>query len=972
MLSKLPCLLRSALVCTLSLLATVSLAQTTRNVGPGQPYSTIQSGINAAANGDTVLVAPGTYYENINFNGKAITVTSSGGAAVTTISGPNKTAAVAFLSGEARSSVLSNFTITAGGQYYLNLMGGIYVSGSSPTILNNIITNTTCYGILSTESSPLIQGNEISYVQAQPYECTFASGAGIWLYDQKSGINPLVVGNTIENNTQSGLEDAGGNGGAGIAVWRGSPIIANNIIRNNATGKYFSPAGGGEGGGIYFEIAGGLVINNLIYGNTSNIGGGGIYVFGANGGGAFSLALINNTIVDNAVVPVNTYSQAVVGGEQIYYEGGNNSAYTLDLSLSNNIINGSTTGPSVVCYDGSINPVTYSHNDFYNAVGPVTGVYGSGTCTFPSGNNGNISVDPAFVSESSQNYHLLLSSSDVDTGDNSAIQTAVALGFPDATDLDGKPREQDATGKGCIIDMGAYEYPGTVSICGTAETLTSSVNPAVAGQSVTFTAQLSSSTGVPTGDIQFLDGATVLFTQAVSGTGSAAFSTSSLAIGSHTITANYQPTGSFGATSASLTQVINGYTTATTLTCSPSSISVLNTALLTAAVTSASGTPTGSVAFTDNGASLATQALLNGATSLTYTGSTAATHTITATYTPTGSFASSSATCSEVVSALPTTSVLTITPSTSTYGSTVTLSAAVSPSTPPGHGTPAGSVTFYDGTTSLAVVALDASGDASFSSSLAIGTHTLTAVYAGNTTYSASTSAIASETIVAIPTTTTLSVSPNPAQAFQFFTVTAQVTSSTSTTLSVQPCFPTCTVTFTITGLPPGVPSTATAPVLVNGTASAKYAFAVGTYTFSAAFNGSTNFSASTATPIQQTVIPAATTLALTGSPNPAGQNQIVNLAGTLTAPVSSESPSGTMTYLDGTTPIGTAPFTGSALANSTSATLPISTLAPGTHTITVSYAGNANFLASTSAPITLTIVPQDFTITLASPTVTI
>ena len=84
----------------------------TINVPAGQP--TIQAAINAASNGDTVLVAPGTYRENINFMGKAITVTSSGGPSVTTIDGGAAGSVVTFSSNEGTNSVLSGSTITNG------------------------------------------------------------------------------------------------------------------------------------------------------------------------------------------------------------------------------------------------------------------------------------------------------------------------------------------------------------------------------------------------------------------------------------------------------------------------------------------------------------------------------------------------------------------------------------------------------------------------------------------------------------------------------------------------------------------------------------------------------------------------------------------------------------------------------------------------------------------------------------------
>lgn len=97
----------------LSALLLCSLPAIGKTIHVPAQQPTIQAGINAASNGDTVLVSAGTYYESINFSGKAITVTSASGPAVTMIDGSNNqnNSAVTFSSGETLSSVISGFTI---------------------------------------------------------------------------------------------------------------------------------------------------------------------------------------------------------------------------------------------------------------------------------------------------------------------------------------------------------------------------------------------------------------------------------------------------------------------------------------------------------------------------------------------------------------------------------------------------------------------------------------------------------------------------------------------------------------------------------------------------------------------------------------------------------------------------------------------------------------------------------------------
>jgi len=249
-------------------------------------YSTIQAGINAASNGDTVLVQPGTYVENINYNGKNITVGSlfittadTSYISQTIIDGNQNGSVVTYINGEDSTATLTGFTLTNG--CYDG--GGIFCYNSHPilkylNISNNFIDPCFCFyggaGICFINSNASLQNSIIR--DNVGYDC----GGGIYC-----GESDIELGNLeIHNNTTTGVNSFGGgiflidsyliiidvemsgnkssNGGA-ICSSNSTIELKNvNIINNSA-----SMSGGGISNKYDTEIIFSNVYKCNIYGN---------------------------------------------------------------------------------------------------------------------------------------------------------------------------------------------------------------------------------------------------------------------------------------------------------------------------------------------------------------------------------------------------------------------------------------------------------------------------------------------------------------------------------------------------------------------------------------------------------------------------------------------------------------------------------------------------------------------------------
>ncbi|HRI84707.1 MAG TPA: T9SS type A sorting domain-containing protein [Ignavibacteria bacterium] len=272
-------------------------------------YPGIQSAINASVNGDTVLVQPGVYQENINFRGKRIVLTSlyylnhdlnfiqntiiNGGSPVH----PDTGSCVIINNNEDSTTVLQGFTLTGGtGTKWMDEHGaGIFREGG---------------GILVQYSRPVIQNNVITG-------------------------NSAVTGGVIST------------GGGGVRIGDSYPRFYNNIVTSNSA-RY--------GAGVVLNYTGGDYKNNIIFNNFGSMdfgAGSGIWINGFN---TRSITIINNTIVNNS---------AVTGNPGIYGNGG------VVAAFRNNIIWGNRSPNNVQIASGNFTVRYCNVEGGYNGAGNI-------------------------------------------------------------------------------------------------------------------------------------------------------------------------------------------------------------------------------------------------------------------------------------------------------------------------------------------------------------------------------------------------------------------------------------------------------------------------------------------------------------------------------------------------------------------------------------------------------------------------
>jgi hypothetical protein len=483
--------------------------------------------------------------------------------------------------------------------------------------------------------------------------------------------------------------------------------------------------------------------------------------------------------------------------------------------------------------------------------------------------------------------------------------------------------------------------PVTVTIGNTALTLNATPNRATAGDSVTLTPTLTTDGVLPANpSVTLLDNGVTLSTQTLNAQGTASFLTTTLAVGTHNITAQYGGNANnASAQSAAITVTIDAATTTTALSSNNTTANFGDTVVLNAAVASSKTGLTGSVTFQEGSTILGSSPVNSGGVAtLSLSNLTAGTHTITAVYGGDSTHATSTSTVLTQMVVDPTTVSLRSNANPSIGGTAVVFTAQVTGVAANSGVTaaPTGSIIFRDGTTTLSTVPL-ANAVATFSTtSLSVGTHTITATYSGDGFYGGNGSPAVTQVIRNANSQTTLSSNANPAAYAAPIAMTVRVTGDGSV--------PTGTVSIL-----DGATVIAQGPLAGDGTAVLSVStLSPGIHSLTAAYAGDSNNGASGSSALSQQV-QQSVSVTLGSNNNPALTLSTPILTATVRTQTGSVA-TGSIRFQDGTVLLGTAALNGGI------ATLTSNALIAGTHNLTATYSGDTANLQGSSSPLALLV----------------
>jgi hypothetical protein len=492
----------------------------------------------------------------------------------------------------------------------------------------------------------------------------------------------------------------------------------------------------------------------------------------------------------------------------------------------------------------------------------------------------------------------------------------------------------------------------TVTKFAGADVLTSSNTSPSYGQSVMLTDTIPVINGVaPTGSVNFYSGAMLLGSATPSALGVATLTTTALPVGVDSVTAVLLPDANYAqVTSNAVTETVSKAAGSDLLASNNTAPSYGQSVTLTDTIPVMNGVaPIGSVSFY-SGTTLLGSATpsASGVATLITTALPVGVDSVTAVLAADSNYAQvTSNAVTETVSKVVTTDVLTTSLSTLSYGQSVTLTDTI----PVMNGVaPTGSVSFYSGTTLLGSATPSASGVATLiTTSLPVGVDSVTAVLAADANYAQATSNAVTETVAkAMPVNvlTTSTPTPNYGQP-------AVLTDSIPVMNGVAP---TGTVSFyfgaTLLGTTvPNASGVATLTTMV---------LPVGNDTVTAVLAADANYAQVISNLVTVAVSKAVTNDVLTTSVSTLVYGQSVTLTDTIPV-VNGVAPTGSVSFYNGSTPLGTAVPNASGVAVLATTTLPV-----GTDTVTAVMASDANYAQATSNAVTITVGPQDFTITAA------